>query len=152
VGKFVYLLAMFSLLLLVICSYIFPTSIVMYLASTSPLINTLRVALILFLMALLVTNPSRHLFVRCIISFAAVGILSWAITQTYETNMQILDCLSLSAASISMVIGALELRFDVSEVDIELLRQAKSRPYLNGYNLSDSTRISTTNLLKTSEG
>lgn len=125
-GKFVLFLSLVSLLFLEAGSYFTPADPIMWLANTSTTYILLRSVVSLFIIALLLTTPPRHLLLRVSVGLVASVTLLVVLILTYQSKMLFLDTLSLSAAAVAMGVVALEInRYVVDEVDIEALRKAK---------------------------
>lgn len=110
-GKLVILLAFASMALLEIGSYLFPADLIMWFANTSITYLVIRGVLMSLLLLLLVTKPPRRMLLRYVIGIVAVGTLVRVVNLTMQNDIQLLDGLAFLAASIAMMIAALERRY-----------------------------------------
>lgn len=125
-GKLLLFLSFCCLLILEVFSYKFPTSSLMWLASSSTAAEQARFGLMALLCLLLITNPPRHTVLRTFTGIVAMATLASVAYLTYNNHMSILDTLAFAAAGVTLGVAALELGdYEVEEVDIEALRQAK---------------------------
>jgi hypothetical protein len=93
---------------LVIGSWLFPDSSMLWLADTSAGMNAIRILLIALLSGLLFTNPPRKIHFRYVLggSAALLGLLT--LGQTYNNTMQVLDALVYIQAAVLFALAALE--------------------------------------------
>lgn len=114
-GKSVILLSFIGIAILLVGSLLFPNSSAFWLANTSPGFAVIRFMLLVALGLLLATNPPRNIYLRLGIGAFAGAAGLWAIVATYTNAMQLLDTLSVLAASISSGIAVLEYIPDEDE-------------------------------------
>jgi hypothetical protein len=107
-GKLIIFLSFLSLGFLLTLSFIAPNAPEMWMASAATGYNVLRAALMVILLALLVTNPPRNVYFRCFVGLIAIALGAWSIWSTYEDHLQLFDTVSILAASVSMGIAVLE--------------------------------------------
>lgn len=100
-----------------------PNNPAMWLASTTGAFALLRLALIGVLVALIVTNPPRNVYLRIFVGIVSTTIAAWAIVATYQNAMKFLDTFALLAFSITSGLIALELE-DFDEEPLLLKQKA----------------------------
>lgn len=108
-GKFILLMTFLILGLLISLSIISPATPVLWLASATMEYNIVRFVLMVILFGLLITRPPRNQYFRYVAGVVATMVSGWALASTYQAQMQVLDCLSILAACISMGITVLEI-------------------------------------------
>jgi len=124
-SKLILFLSFLSLTFLFIGGLLFPGNSTMWLAADGTGYAILRLTMMIVLLALLITNPPRNISFRIFVGFLSTGLGVWALTSTYQNNMQVLDGASIMLASISMAIAALEYNYEPEPIDLEMLRLAK---------------------------
>lgn len=108
--------SLISLTFLIAGSILFPSSSVMWLASSSLAINILRSVLAVITCGFLVTDPPRNPSLRMVVGFLAVGTAVWSSIAAYNNTLPLLDGASLLLASIALGAVALELHaIDLAE-------------------------------------
>jgi hypothetical protein len=110
-GKIVLWLSLIGFSLIFILGVVAPNSSVMWLASTSLNFSILRIVVIAFLCALLVTNPPRNIVLRAVVAIAAIMLASWTISLTYQYQMKFLDTLGLLEVSIASLLTIWEKEY-----------------------------------------
>ena len=91
-----------------------PTNPIMWLSSTTGSFAILRASLMAIILALLVTEPPRNMYLRLFVGFVSVGIVGWSITATYQNTMQIGDGILLLSTGFAMAITVLERTYEES--------------------------------------
>jgi hypothetical protein len=107
-AKIILFLSAVALSVLLFCGIAFPDSPVMWMAATTPDFALLRLALILMLIGLMVTNPPRNIYFRTVVSAVSVSLIFWSINSTYNNHMGFADTLSLLSVGIASFVTALE--------------------------------------------
>jgi peptidoglycan/LPS O-acetylase OafA/YrhL len=105
------LLNFLSILCLLIVStgvLMIPSNPMFWLASSSTPLLVLRGLLGSLLFIQLVTNPPRHVWFRVVVSITSVAALGWTIYVTNKYQISLLDTFAFCAASLSLLISALE--------------------------------------------
>ena len=125
-GKSVILLSFLGIALLLVGCLVAPESAAFWLATKSQDYTIIRLVLLISLGLLLVTNPPRNKVLRTVIGAVASVTGLWALGQTYQNEMQILDSMSILAASVSAGIAVLEYVPDTEEIG-EKLATAKAK-------------------------
>ncbi len=92
----------------VIVSVLYPTSSVLWLASTATSYNYSRLAIMAVLLFMFVTSPPRNTLLRWVIGYGSVALATWSIFNTYNNDIQLLDGMVYLLAAISAGIAALE--------------------------------------------
>lgn len=130
-SKFILFLAFTGLAFLAVFSIVAPTDPAVWLASTSHNFVLIRAGLMALIFALLVTNPPRNIYFRVFVGLLSVGLTSWALYETYNNQIKILDSFSILAASISTGIVALEAKLVTFEFDESVQKQPVSTTKLS---------------------
>jgi len=126
-SKLVLFLSLLGVIILLTFGIADPNSPVVWLASTSHNFAYLRLGMIVALLALLVTNPPRNVYLRTFVGAAALAMVSWSLSATYNNHMKFLDTLSILEVSISA--GLVVLERDYEEVVEQLQKStAKKKP------------------------
>lgn len=124
-GKLLIVLSFVCLLILQGFCYLYPSDVMIGLTSISAAYGVARIGLMAALLALLFTNPPRHKILRVVTGAASIATMLAVAYLTYNNHMNLLDTLAFTAAGVTLGIAALEVGYDLEEVDIEALRQAK---------------------------
>jgi len=111
-SKLVLFLSLLGVAILLTFGIADPSSPVVWLASTSHNFVYLRVGMIITLLALLVTNPPRNVYLRTVVGAAALIMVSWSLSATYNNQMKFLDTLSILEVSISAGLVVLERNYE----------------------------------------
>lgn len=114
-SRFILILSFVALTFLFVCSMIAPGSPAIWLASTLPAYQAVRLLLMVILLGLIVSDPPRFLWFRVVTGAVATVMTLWALSATYQNHMQLLDGASILIASIAMAIEALEFRPEPSD-------------------------------------
>jgi hypothetical protein len=85
-----------------------PQSSFFWFASTDALHQYVRVLLASVLVIQLVTRPPRRIWIRSLTGFIGFVVMVWALRQSYNNNMLLLDSLSVIGASIVIIVTSLE--------------------------------------------
>ncbi len=109
-SKTLLLLSLTALTILGIGTSIFPHNPVFWLASSATDFQIVRIILSVILVSQLTTSPPRNFFFRIIAGLLSVLIGTWSIQQSYAYHMNLLDTLAFMAASLAVLITALERR------------------------------------------
>jgi hypothetical protein len=107
-GKFIMLMSLLAIAILSVGTMLAPQSPAFWLAGSSAAVDNVRQILGLLLVAHLVTSPPRHLWLRFVSGTVAALIAVWTMQQTWNYHLELLDSLSFLAASLAIVIAALE--------------------------------------------
>ena len=118
-GKFVLSLSLLGLSILLIFGIFAPNSPVMWLAATSVEYALIRVVLIAVLIGLLVTNPPRNILFRIVAGTIAMGVSGWALSETYQNHMGLLDTLAFLLVSVSTGLAILEPRHTAQRIKVQ---------------------------------
>src|SRR6266446_10427330 len=98
-GKLLIFLASLCLFVLLFGTAAAPANAVFWLASSAPMYEYARAFLLFALLVQLCTNPPRHVVFRIICGFIAGATGYWALSATYNAQMDLLDTFSLLAAA-----------------------------------------------------
>jgi hypothetical protein len=125
-SKLILFLSAVGLAVMLLCGLFFPSSPVMWLASTGAGYMWLRLGLVLMLAVLIVTNPPRNIYFRTAVSLVTAGIMYWVVTATYNNHMLWMDSLSLMSASLAAFIVALERGWEERVEKLQTVLQPES--------------------------
>jgi hypothetical protein len=107
-GRLIMLMSLVAIVILSLGTMWMPQYPAFWLATSTAAVDNVRQVLGLFLVLHLITSPPRHLWLR-VVSGTIAGLIGiWTIQQTWNYHLQLLDSLSFLAASLSIVIAALE--------------------------------------------
>lgn len=107
-GKVLIFLSIVILLVMSAGESIAPQNSVFWLGSVPATYQHIRVVLAVILVTQFITRPPRHVWFRLLSGGVAAIAMGWAIQQTYLYLMQPLDTLAFLAASIAIIVTALE--------------------------------------------
>lgn len=93
---------------LIVGTYVFPTSLLMWFASTSGFYVVARALLMVLLLGVLLSAPPRKVWMRMVMGIVALGLAGWGIGLAMTDSMHILDMIVFLEAGIAMGIEALE--------------------------------------------
>jgi hypothetical protein len=125
-SKLVLALTLLGISILLVFGLVDPNNPVMWLASTSANFTLLRLALIATLIALLVTNPPRNLYLRAFVGAFSLTLALWSISATYQNQMKFLDSMAILQVSIVSALAVLERRIEEVEVFVRPKKRAKA--------------------------
>jgi hypothetical protein len=109
-NKMIYGGAFLASVTLAIGAVWFPNQPFMWLASTSLNFIILRCVLAIMALALLMSHPPRSIIFRTVLSVTGAVLLSWALRETYNNAMKLMDGTMLTSIAISFLLAAAELR------------------------------------------
>src|ERR1022692_2483210 len=107
-GKLILFLSFIGISILFLLGLVAPNNPIMWGASTSINFAALRALLLFVLFVLLVTRPPRNIFVRTIIGILSISLTIWVLDATYNSQMKLIDTLSLLPVAIAAGIDVLE--------------------------------------------
>jgi hypothetical protein len=89
-------------------SILIPNDSMMWLASTSTLMNVARVVVIGLMLALIFTDPPRSKRLRTLLAVAAGTFAGWAVARALSGTVQVVDALLFLQAAVSFGLAAIE--------------------------------------------
>ncbi|MEO7364641.1 MAG: hypothetical protein ABIV43_04030 [Candidatus Saccharimonadales bacterium] len=111
-GKLLLFLSFACLTFVGIGTFLSPDSSLFYMASSEDNYQRLRIAIGIVIGVQLLTRPPRHVWFRVIAGSLAVATGFWAVQETYNYHMQLLDVMAFLSASCAMFATALERGFE----------------------------------------
>jgi hypothetical protein len=96
-------------------SILIPNDSLMWLASTSTLMNVVRVVVIGLMLALIFTDPPRSKQLRTVLAVAAGAFAGWAIARAFSGTVQVVDALLFLQAAVSFGLAAIEAPLPMPE-------------------------------------
>lgn len=122
-GKLLQVLSFLGLAVLVVGTLYAPQAPEFWLASGSLTYERIRMVLMFVILAQLVTRPPRHLAFRYLAGGIGIAVFIWVVAATYAYQMLFLDAAAFTAASIAVVVTALERRPVLPVVPFKVIRQ-----------------------------
>ena len=107
-GKVLLFLSLLSLIVVGVGTTVAPNNPLFWLASNNAAFQHVRILVGLLLAIQLVTRPPRHVWFRIMAGSIAVFTGIWAVQQTYNYHMQLLDSLAFLSAACGVFATALE--------------------------------------------
>ena len=107
--------SLLSVIILLIGTFAWPSSLVMELASTSAVATTFRILMAASLLLVLFTSPPRHLYVRIAMGAVAALFLVVALAMSLGNSMHLLDVILFFQLGSALGIEALEFNDDELE-------------------------------------
>lgn len=123
-SKLVLILSTLGLTLLMIVGMTDPNNPIMWMASTSESFTYLRGFLVAVLLGLLFTQPPRNVIFRGFVGLVSLIVASWALSLTYNNNIQLLDTMSLLLVCVSAGLTVLERDIPFSRYQLSSLRRS----------------------------
>ena len=121
-GKVMLVLSFIGIGFLFLVGLFDPNSPVMWMASTTENYTLLRLGLMAVLLLLIVTNPPRNVYLRSIVGLLSLVAVSWALSETYQNHLKLLD--SFSILEVGVLAG-----LTVSEQELEpAAKTSKKKP------------------------
>jgi hypothetical protein len=107
-GKLIFSGSLFSVIFLMVGTYLFPNQPVMWLAGTSLFYTVLRAMMAVTLLAVLFTEPPRKLYIRLIMGLLGAALVGIGLAMSMSETMHILDVLLFLEVGVAFGIEALE--------------------------------------------
>lgn len=107
-GKLLLWCSLIALLIIGVGTYVAANNPMFWLASAAHSYQYLRIAAGAIIILQLMTAPPRHVVFRIIAGVFAVVLGGWAIHQTYDYHMALLDSAAFVGSSLAIVATALE--------------------------------------------
>jgi hypothetical protein len=117
-----------SALFLIIGTYVFPSSDMMWLASTSLAYTVVRCAMVAVLLVVLFTDPPRKIAVRLLMGAAAATLVGWGSALIASDSMHVLDVVLFLEVGFAFGLEALELNEEEVEERIDYLQHPEAAP------------------------
>lgn len=108
-SKALMVLSFLSLVILAVGTAKLHNNQIFLLASDSNLYQYIREVLASVMFLQLVTHPPRHIAFRMLAGAVAIGVVGWAVVQSYDGIMPFLDTFSLLASASAIGVTALEV-------------------------------------------
>lgn len=119
-NRFIFGGALASVVFLIVGTYVFPTSMIMWFASLSIPYTVFRFLMVGLLLAVLFTEPPRRAAVRALMGGLAVLLVAWGVALSVGDSMHMLDIIIFFQLAFVFGIEALELSEE--EVDAQIVR------------------------------
>ncbi len=107
-GKILLFLSLLSLIIVGVGTTVAPDNSMFWLATNSSTFQHVRILVGAMLAIQLVTRPPRHVWFRIFAGSVAVFTGIWAVQQSYNYHMQLLDTLAFMSAACGVFATALE--------------------------------------------
>jgi hypothetical protein len=112
-GKLLLVLSLICLIILSLGTVMAPQSSAFWLASGTTMYQHIREVLMLVLILQLVTQPPRHVWLRLLSGAIAGAVGVWSVEAIFAGNMLFLDSLCFMAASLAIMVTALERKVHI---------------------------------------
>lgn len=119
-----------SVIFLIIGSFIFPSSPIMWLTNASVAYTIVRFLMAALLITVLVTNPPRRLSVRLSMGGMALALIGWGIVLSVTNSMHLLDIVLFLEVGFAFGLEALELNEEEIDERTERLREPEPQRLL----------------------
>lgn len=107
--------ALLCTVFLIIGTYAFPTDLIMWFASTSVVFTIFRVVMAGMLLAVLATNPPRHIYMRIAMGSMSLALTCLGLGMFFTDSLHILDVVLFMVLAAAFGLEALEF----NEVELE---------------------------------
>lgn len=111
-NRFLYFCSIVFLLFFVAGSYLFPSDMIMWFASTADIDNGIRGGLVLVLFLLMLIPPPRSITFRILLGAVSVALAGWTVSTFYADQLRVLDALAYTLLSVVFGLAALEITYD----------------------------------------
>ncbi len=111
-NRFLYFCSILFLLFFVAGSYLFPSDMMMWFASTADIDNAIRSALVVVLLLLMVVPPPRSILFRVLLGAVSVALVGWTVSTFYADQLRVLDALAYTLLSVVFGLAALEITYE----------------------------------------
>lgn len=111
-NKAIFSCSLVCVLFLIVGTYAFPNNPIMWLAGTTLPYVIFRVIIAIALIAVLVTNPPRKLYMRWLMGLIAIALASTGVAIGASDSVQILDMVLFLELGVAFGIEALEFNED----------------------------------------
>jgi len=106
--KTVYVGSLLIALMLILGSVLFPSSAVMWLASTSELMDIARGIMVALMLGLIFTNPPRSARFRLLLGTVSFAFGVWGLRQLFNGSVHIIDAMLLLETSVAFCLASIE--------------------------------------------
>jgi len=111
-NRFIFGSSLLCLLFLLVGTFFFPSSIVMWTAHLELPYTIFRICMVVLLVAVLATTPPRQLYMRILMALAGITLLSIGTITAFTDGMYLLDIAMSFMLGTAFLIEALEYNED----------------------------------------
>lgn len=129
--------ALLCTVFLIVGTYAFPSDIIMWFASTSLIYTIFRVIMVGMLVAVLVTNPPRHLYMRVAMGAMAFTLGCLGIGLLFADTLHLLDVILYIVLAAAFGIEALEFNEEELEEKVTAFREQ----YVDAHSVPTTTQF-----------